>query len=446
MSTIQSYGDKVLKVEPYGTEAIPDAERHGRVGQIFTFWFSANLNILTWFTGALGIILGLSFPATVVAILLGNVLGTLFLAVISSWGPRHGLPQIAASGKVFGPLGLKLFGSLNWLGNVGWFAVDIVLGVVAIQHVFNVTYLTGLLLLGALTILVAVIGYNFIHRFAQIMTVALGAFFLIMTVRIIPQLTPSAIFAPSKLPLSGQIPLFIVAAAAVFAYQIAFCTVGSDYSRYLSPTVSSRKIARFTFWGSILAGAWLEILGAAVTSLNPQAQPITLIAQLMGVLAIPALITVAVSTIPVNVLAIYSAGISLLTAGVPLKRWISAIITGGLGITLIAAGSGAFSDTYKNFLLLLSYWITPWLGILIAAGPFGDHPANLPSGKAMLIYVIALILSVPFMASTLYTGFIAGHYLGGADISYVISLVVSLLGVRLLDQKPHTIPETNPAK
>ncbi|MDR3543136.1 MAG: cytosine permease [Desulfosporosinus sp.] len=442
VSTTTTYGEKVLSVEPFGIEAIPASERHGRVGQIFTFWFSANLNILTWFTGALGIILGLSFPATVGAIMIGNILGTLFLAVVSAQGPKHGLPQIAASGKVYGPIGLKLFGSLNWLGNVGWFAVDIILGVIALEQVFGVSYLTGLLLLGALTIVVAVIGYNFIHRFAQIMAVALGAFFLVMSIRMIPQISPETLWAPSKLSMVEQLPIFVLAAAAVFSYQLAFCTCGSDYSRYLRTSISSGKIARYTFFGSILAGAWLEILGAAVTSLNPQGDSIALIAQLMGPLAIPALLTIALSTIPINVLATYSGGISLMAAGIPLKRWISPILTGGLGILLVSSGSGAFADTYKNFLLLLSYWITPWLGILLVTKPFSDAPVKLSHNKAVVLYFLALLLSVPFMSSTLYTGYIAHNYLEGADISYIVGLLAIVLGVQIIKRPQAKVSKT----
>jgi NCS1 family nucleobase:cation symporter-1 len=437
MSTVTttSYADKVLTIEPYGIEAIPLQERHGNASQVFTFWFSANLNVLTWFTGTLGILLGLSFIETVGAIILGNVFGTLFLAITSSQGPRHGLPQIAASGQVFGTLGLKLFGPINWLSNVGWFAVDIVLGVVALQKILNISYLTGLLLLGTLTIVVAVIGHNFIHRFAQIMTFVLGALFLVMSFRIVPQLSAISLWAPSQLTSAERFPLMALVAAAVFAYQIAFCTVSSDYSRYLYPSTSPKKIAVLTFLGSALAGIWLEVLGAAVTSLSPQADPIALIVQLMGLLAIPSMLTIALSTIPINVLAIYSGGMSLLAAGIPLRRWVSALLTGGLGILLISSGSGAFADTYKNFLLLLSYWITPWLGILLSSRALSKHPVAITPRQSMIIYILALLLSIPFMASTLYTGFLAKSLLGGADASYLVGLVVSVLGVRWLGHR-----------
>lgn len=296
----------------------------------------------------------------------------------------------------------------------------------------KISYLSGLLLLGTLTVFVAVIGHNFIHRLAQIMTFVLGAFFLVISFRIVPQLSVVSLWAPSNLSFTERSPLIALVAAAVFAYQIAFCTTSSDYSRYLYPTTSPKKIADLTFFGSALAGIWLEVLGAAVTSLNPQADPITLIIQLMGLFAVPSMLTIALSTIPINVLAIYSGGISLLAAGFPLRRWVSALLTGGLGILLISSGSEAFADTYKNFLLLLSYWITPWLGIFLSSQPFSKHPVTINPRQAIIIYLLALLLSIPFMASTLYTGYIASSLLSGADASYLVSLFVSFLGVRCL--------------
>ena len=250
-----------------------------------------------------------------------------------------------------------------------------------------------------------------------------------MTIQMISHISLTALAAPSHLSFAERLPVFVLAAAAVFAYQIAFCTAGSDYSRYLHPETSANKIAALTFYGSALAGIWLEILGAAITSLNPQAEPIAQIVSLMGFLAIPSLLAIVISTIPVNVLAIYSGGMSLLAAGIPLKRWQSAFITGVLGIVIIASGSGAFADIYKNFLLLLSYWIAPWLGILLAVRPFSTKARAILPTQALIIYLVSLVCSVPFMASSLYTGYISRVFLGGADVSYLIGLLVSVIGI-----------------
>jgi NCS1 family nucleobase:cation symporter-1 len=43
----------------------------------------------------------------------------------------------------------------------------------------------------------------------------------------------------------------------------------------------------------------------------------------------------------------------------------------------------------------------------------------------MLAFVCGVAVSIPFMSSVLYTGPLARFYLGGADISYFISMLVS---------------------
>ena len=88
------YQENVLEVEPFGIEPIPREERHGQVSKIFTFWFASSLNVVTWFTGFLGIEFGLSLKYAVIAIIIGNLLGGGLLALTSAVGPRIGQPLI----------------------------------------------------------------------------------------------------------------------------------------------------------------------------------------------------------------------------------------------------------------------------------------------------------------------------------------------------------------
>jgi len=67
--------------------------------------------------------------------------------------------------------------------------------------------------------------------------------------------------------------------------------------------------------------------------------------------------------------------------------------------------------------------------------PFSDNPVKVSHNKALVLYFLALLLSVPFMSSTLYTGYIAHHYLGGADISYIVGLLATVLGVQLIKRQ-----------
>ena len=50
-ATSVKYGSSLTKAEPYGTEAIPDAERHGNPRSQFTLWFAANMVLAVLVSG-----------------------------------------------------------------------------------------------------------------------------------------------------------------------------------------------------------------------------------------------------------------------------------------------------------------------------------------------------------------------------------------------------------
>ncbi|MHB8840956.1 MAG: purine-cytosine permease family protein, partial [Candidatus Aquicultor sp.] len=286
---------------------------------IFNVWFAININIITWFTGFLGIEFGLSLKDAVIAIVIGNLLGAVFLALTSAMGPKTGVPQIVSGRNAFGSRGNWMMALINWFANMGWFAVDILLAVFALQRLTGIPYLPALFGLTLLTIVVAVYGYNFIHAFAKIMTGLLGVLFVFMTFAEIKTVDVNWLAHSPQLDGFAYWGMLALAAAVAFSYQISFCPIGADYSRYLSPQLSSKKVWLATFAASLTVGIWLEILGAVMATMG-QGDPMALMEKVMGVFAVPALITVIVSTFPVNAIAIYSGGLSALAMGIPLKR------------------------------------------------------------------------------------------------------------------------------
>jgi NCS1 family nucleobase:cation symporter-1 len=92
---------------------------------------------------------------------------------------------------------------------------------------------------------------------------------------------------------------------------------------------------------------------------------------------------------------------------------------------------------YTNFILLLLYVLVPWTAInlvdyyLIAHGKYDVESFFRRDGgiygyfnwTAVGCYVLGILVQIPFMATELYTGVIA-HAMGGADISWIVGLVV----------------------
>lgn len=424
------YKEKVMEVEPFGIEPIPLEERHGKPGSVFNIWFAININIITWFTGFLGIEFGLSLKDAVIAIVVGNLLGAVFLALTSAMGPKTGIPQIVSGRSAFGSHGNWIMALINWIANMGWFAVDILLAVFAIQRLTGIPYLPSLFGLTLITIVVAVYGYNFIHTFAKVMTVLLGALFVFMTFVEIKTVDINWLAHSHQLAGPAYWGMFALALAVAFSYQISFCPIGADYSRYLAPQTSSKKVWLATFAATLTVGIWLEILGAVMATMG-QGDPMALMEKVMGAFAVPALITVILGSFPVNAIAIYSGGLSALAMGIPLKRWTMALLTGGLGALAISWGGQGLADTYKNFLLLISYWIGPWLGIILVDHYFlSTYKSKIVSRwqwEGIASFLAGLTISVPFMGSALYTGFMAKNYLFGADLSYFIAMGMSAI-------------------
>ncbi|MGB9792940.1 MAG: purine-cytosine permease family protein [Thermacetogeniaceae bacterium] len=424
------YEEKVLEVEPFGIEPIPQEERHGRPRQLFTLWFASNLNVVTWFTGFLGVEFGLPLKYAVLAIIIGNLLGGIFLALASAIGPQLGQPLIPGSKKAFGRAGVVGLSFLNFINNIGWLAVNLVLAVMALQKIISsLSYHLALLILTVATVLIAVFGYNFIHTFAHWMSIVMGILFLAMTAISIGNF-PHLLISAAGSPGGFDIWVFILAVAVAFSYQISYCPIGSDYSRYLPENTPRTKAWLATYLGCVSVCIWLEVLGALTATLGMHTGPMDFFAKLMGVFTVPALIAVILSIMPINAIAVYSGGLAALAMGIPVKRWVSAVVTAGIGALLASFGSGHLAETYKNFLLLLSYWIAPWLGVVLCDfflnfnKPAEEERAG--SGwPGIISFICGVAVSVPFMSSVLYTGPIAKNYLGGADVSYFLSMILS---------------------
>ncbi|MDG6910363.1 MAG: cytosine permease, partial [Nitrososphaerota archaeon] len=106
-------------------------------------------------------------------------------------------------------------------------------------------------------------------------------------------------------------------------------------------------------------------------------------------------------------------------------------------LALALYGSANFEVNFENFLLVLDYWITPWLGVVLVdyfvlrrtgvertANPLGWD------GRALAAYLVAVAVSVPFMVPALSLGYPFGSLaflFGGADFSYFISFGAACL-------------------
>jgi NCS1 family nucleobase:cation symporter-1 len=108
----------------------------------------------------------------------------------------------------------------------------------------------------------------------------------------------------------------------------------------------------------------------------------------------------------------------------------------GVSVLLALIGRHSFLKAFESFILCLLAVFTPWSAInLIDFYCFTrsryDVPAlSDPNGRygrwnitSIVIYLIGILVQVPFLSTALYTGPLV-HPLGGVDISWILGLVV----------------------
>jgi NCS1 family nucleobase:cation symporter-1 len=445
--------DKPVTVERTGIEHIPLEERHGAPGRIFTLWFAANLTVADYVIGVLCVqAFGLTVAQSIPVLLLGNVLGGVVLGLSAAMGPKLGFPQMLSSRSSFGRRGNYLFGGLNWISTVGWFTVNTILGVEALQAVYpGANFFASAAALVVLQVVVAVYGHDFIHLFEKMMSVVLGLLFIGVFLLTVPKLGSALSFVPSGgspgVPALGAVGVVL---AASFSYLMSWSPYASDYSRYLPATASGRRVALFALAGGAAASFAIEVIGALVGSLTPVAGFFTGLYSFAGSFGPLAIVAIILGAMAANALNIYTNALSGLVLDIRARRWLMVVVGGLVGLALSFVAQANFVLNYQNFLFLLDYWITPWLGIVlvdyfIARRTTVESSANPPlwDWRALAAYVVAVLASVPFMVplnpingQPLGSPFgTLASIFGGADFSYFVSFGVAVVITLLLRKR-----------
>jgi NCS1 family nucleobase:cation symporter-1 len=426
---VERYKDKIWKIEPYGVDWVNPTERHGTVWGQWTLWLGSNLTIADFALGFFPIALGLSWWWSIAALVVGNILGGLALGLSAAMGPGFGLPQLMISRRLFGSKAGQLPALLNYLSTIGWFSVNNILGSYGLRIIFpGLAFFEAALILVFVQGMLAVFGHNLIHRYEKVMAVVLGILFAVVSIDLLGR---SALYRYHAVGHASPWAAFALVVAAALSYLGSWAPYASDYSRYLPDETPRRRIVWASFGGGVLASLWLELVGAgvAVVAGGGADNPIATLHRVVPGLGLLAVLAVILGGTAADALNLYSNALAAGALNIRLPRWSLAVIASGLGLTLSLLGSGGFEGFYDNFLLLLGYWVTPWLGILLA-DYYWVHRI-LPErqapdwwGPAVISFAVGLAVSVPFMSSALYTGPVA-HRLGGADLTFYVGFVVA---------------------
>ena len=224
-------------LEVRSIDYVPLSERHGKVWHLGPLWFMSNAQIATLAVGLISVSEGASLFWSVLAIVAGVLVGTLFMAFHSAQGPQLGLPQMIQSRPQFGYVGALLVWLFAYVQYAGFNVFNTILGGEAMSRTAHGAVKLWVVILTAVALVVALVGYDLIHRAERWLTVFMIVIFGIFTVTLFLIHYPAGTFDVGSFKASPFLGQFGVVAG----YQISWAIYVSDYSRYLPPGVTVRR-------------------------------------------------------------------------------------------------------------------------------------------------------------------------------------------------------------
>jgi NCS1 nucleoside transporter family len=442
-------------LEVRSIDYVPKAERHGKVWHIGPLWFMSNAQIATLAVGTTSFALGGNLIWSIIAIAVGLIIGTFFMAAHSSQGPKLGIPQMVQSRPQFGYIGALLVWLFAFLQYAGFNVFNTALAGESLGDAvhtpptfgWNAIWMIIVTIVGAF---IALYGYDLIHRMERYLVYATILIMALVTISAFVHLPiPAGAF-----DLGNFSPLAFFAQLGVAAgYQISWAIYVSDYSRYLPSTTSTSRTFRWTFWGSAVGGAWIMWLGAYLAAVikgfnadDPVAGIQKVSDDLFPGFGTIALLIFAFGLIAVLILNVYGGSLTLISSVDSFKkvkatlsiRVVTIVIISVISGVLAIFVTGSFEGYFFNFLELVLYFFIPWTAVnltdyfIVRKGHYAISEIFKPRGiygrwgwRGIVSYLVGFAAMIPFFhIPGLWVGFVS-QAMNGVDISLFIGLPVA---------------------
>jgi purine-cytosine permease-like protein len=332
---------------------------------------------------------GLSFWQALVASLVGTVLSFLLVGFVSVAGKRGSAPTMALSRAAFGVVGNALPTVVSYLILVGWETVLVALSTITTATIFglmgwhsgDLTMVVAFLLTAGLIVVAGVVGFDLIMRLQRWITVATIVLTLAFIVLTLDELDWDAV---TEMPSGTTSAVVGALALMATAFGLSWTNSAADYSRYLPRDTSTAGVVGWTTFGGVIGPVILLVYRLLLIGSRPNlidaigSDPLGTLAGLLpnglsdgtGKLALLIYAVVVVAGLVAGaVLDIYSSGLSLLSLGVPIQRWMAALLDGiimVIGAIYIVWFAQDFIGPFQGFLITLGVPITSWCGIFLA--------------------------------------------------------------------------------
>ena len=374
-------------------------------------WFGAGVSLAEILTGTSFAPLGMAKGFA--AIVIGHIIGCALFFLAGLIGGRTGRSAMETVKMSFGHTGGLLFAFLNVLQLVGWTAIMIYDGALAIGGIFDAGHWVWCLVIGGLIIVWILVG---ITNLGLINKISMAALFLLTLVLC------KVIFF-SGAPVGGDLGEAMSFGAAVelaVAMPLSWLPLISDYTREAEKPFQATLASTLTYG---VVSCWMYVIGMGAAIYTGEYD----IAQIMvkAGLGIAALVILVLSTVTTTFLDAWSAGISAESLSSKLNGKWTAVVVSVVGI----AGAILFPmDDITGFLYLIGSVFAPMIAVQIA-DHFLLHRDSFGVGfdvRNLLIWLVGFILYRLLMNVDI----VVGYTLVDMVITVVLCLVVDRLAPR----------------
>ncbi|MEV8589831.1 cytosine permease [Streptomyces sp. NPDC051180] len=453
-------------METRGLEPVPDAERTGRVRELFPTWVAANISVLLLTMGA-GLIVfnGLNFWQVLVVAVAAPVLSYGIVGVISLAGKRGGAPGMALSRAVFGQRGNLFPGALIWVARWGWETINAVTGAYAVLTVLDLLFgvksntlliVVTLLLFVTCTFLVSGLGIQALRVCSTWSTYLFGAFSVLVLAYLVADTDWSAVFDKP----AGSTAMLIAGIGTIAAGGISWVPSGPDFTRYLPRTASSRAVVGSTVGGAGIVVLPMVLMGAVMAVSTPDLasaqDPVSFIGELLPMwISVPYLVIALIGMLLINSMSMYSAGFTAQTLGIKVSRAaavsVNAVISLVFGFLLMVVAT-SFIGSFISFLTLLAVAFSAWIGVFgvdMLRRRSYDAEALMDTTRtsaywyrggfawqAMAAWAVALLVGLLFTRVDWFSGPLASSWIGENGLGWAATIVVAGVLYAVLPRTP----------
>ncbi|MGV9673932.1 purine-cytosine permease family protein [Nocardia sp. NPDC003482] len=401
-------------IEQRGLDVIPDRERRGRLRSLGFMWTGIMLNVLVVVYGALLPALGLNLWQCVAAIVIGN-LTWIITGLTALPGPAAGTTTFMVSRSIMGIRGNRLITACNWLMQIGYEVLDMVLMALAVTallglagvHVSTAAQVAIILVMSAAQVLLPVFGHAAIIRVLNLLAAPFAAVFLVLA-----WLTASRFEYVSTAP--GSLTAFLGGVALIAsASGLGWTPNATDMSRYLPHATHRGKLIAAVALGGGIPGTLLMILGACVATVTTAASdPVNgLVGAYPTWFVVIYLVLLLAQMAALNGINLYSSGLTLQAAGVPLNRWQAVLVDCVIctALSSVVVTSGSFYSAVSNFLLFSLVWFTPWAAIYTVAyflrgGAYDIDAPPVLGWAGLTAQILGMLASLAWLVTSVWSG------------------------------------------